>query len=75
MLGTMFGPVPSLIVHALAAYGAAGGVVALAFLFGGIDRVDPAARGAYAFRTLLLPGLVLLWPVVALRWIVLVRRG
>jgi hypothetical protein len=35
--------------------------------------VDPAARGAYAFRPLLLPGLVLLWPLVAWRWAVLAR--
>jgi hypothetical protein len=50
------------------AYGTAGLVVGLAFLLFGIDRVDPAARGAYAFRPLLLPGLVLLWPLVLWRW-------
>jgi hypothetical protein len=49
-------------------------VVGVAFLFLGIDRVDPAARGSYAFRPLLLPGLVLLWPFVAARWFVLGRR-
>jgi hypothetical protein len=43
--------------------------VALAFILAGIDRHDPAARGAYAFRPLLLPGLTLLWPVVLARWI------
>ena len=30
---------------------------------------DPAARGAYGFRPLLLPGLVLLWPLVVWRWL------
>lgn len=56
------------------AYGAVGVVLGLAFLLWGIDRVDPSAKGAYAFRPLLMPGLVLLWPVVAIRWAVLARR-
>jgi hypothetical protein len=43
--------------------------VALAFLLFGLDRIDPAARGAYGFRPLLLPGLVLLWPLVVWRWL------
>jgi hypothetical protein len=29
-----------------------------------VGRIDPAARGAYGFRLLLLPGAVLLWPLV-----------
>jgi hypothetical protein len=53
------------------AYGAAGLGVGLAFLAQGLSRLDPLARGAYAFRPLLLPGLVLLWPLVLHRW----RRG
>lgn len=47
----------------------AGFGVGVAFLLFGLDRVDPAARGAYGFRPLLLPGLVLLWPVVVWRWL------
>lgn len=62
------------IVNAVMAYGATGAVLALAFLLWGIDRVDPSARGAYAFRPLLIPGLVLLWPLVAARWLALERR-
>lgn len=65
----------TLIVHGATAYGAAGIVLALAFLLWGIDQVDPTATGAYAFRPLLMPGLVLLWPVVAVRWAILARRG
>jgi len=42
--------------------------VAVLFLAFGLDRVDPAARGAYAFRPLLLPGATLLWPYVIRRW-------
>jgi hypothetical protein len=62
------------IVHAATIYGAIGLIVALAFVLWGIDRVDPAATRAYAFRPLLLPGLTLLWPFVLVRWLVLERR-
>lgn len=64
----------ALIVHAVMAYLMVGLVPAFAFLLWGIDRVDPSAHGAFAFRPLLLPGLVLLWPVVLLRWAVLERQ-
>jgi hypothetical protein len=56
-------------------YALAGAAVALAFLLRGIERVEPAARGAHGFRPLLLPGLVLLWPWVVWRWAVLARQG
>ena len=57
-----------MIVNAATIYGAAGLAVAAVFLLWGIDRVDPTASGAHAFRPLLIPGIVLLWPVVLLRW-------
>jgi hypothetical protein len=57
------------------AYVALGAVAAVAFLAVGLDRVDPAAPGAYAFRPLLLPGLLLLWPVVLWRWWRLARTA
>jgi hypothetical protein len=56
------------VVSVMALYGVAGLAVAVAFVFGGIDRVTASARGSYAFRPLLLPGLILLWPLVAWRW-------
>ena len=62
-----------LIVQIVTIYLAIGGLVGVAFLFLGIDHIDPAARGAYAFRPLLLPGLTLLWPFVAIRWFRLMR--
>ena len=62
------------IVQAATAYAAIGGLVAIVFLVFGIDRIDPAARGAYAFRPMLVPGVVLLWPYVLIRWAVLERR-
>lgn len=55
------------------AYAGIGLVLGLAFLLVGIDRIDPAAKGAHAVRPLLLPGLVLLWPLVAWRWAALER--
>ena len=41
---------------------------ALAFLLFALDRIDPSAHGAYAFRPLLVPGLVVLWPLVIVTW-------
>lgn len=49
-------------------YAALGAAVAVGFLATGLARVDPASRGAYSFRPLLVPGLVLLWPLVLWRW-------
>jgi hypothetical protein len=63
----------AIIVDCVTAWLGIGVLVGVAFLFLGIDRVDDAARGAYSFRPLLLPGLVLLWPFVALRWYLLAR--
>jgi hypothetical protein len=63
-----------LLYHLTLAYAAIGLAVALAFVLVGLDRIDPAARGALAFRPLLLPGATLLWPLVLIRWIVLERR-
>jgi len=48
-----------------------GGVVAAVFLLIGIDRIDEDARGAYVFRPLLIPGILLIWPMVLWRWWVL----
>jgi hypothetical protein len=47
--------------------------VAVLFLVFGIDRIDPSARGTYTFRLALVPGIVLLWPVVSMRWLALER--
>lgn len=46
----------------------AGIAVAVAFLVWGVDRIDAAARGAFLFRVLVLPGLVGLWPLVLVMW-------
>jgi hypothetical protein len=67
-----FGPAMA-IRHLAQGYAAAGLVVALAFLAFGLARIDPGARGAYGFRPLLLPGLIMLWPLVLVRWAMLAR--
>jgi hypothetical protein len=65
----------SFIVELARWYVYAGVVVAAAFLLVGIDRIDTQARGAYAFRPLIAPGVVLLWPFVLWRWIARERGG
>jgi len=57
-----------LLVLAAIVYAAIGLAVMLAFVFYGVDRIDPSARGAYAFRPLILPGGILLWPLVLRIW-------
>lgn len=67
-----------LIVLAAEFYVAIGAAVAAWFLLARIDAIAPAARGAYAFRPLLIPGMVLLWPLVLLRgagWPAAAPRG
>lgn len=60
-----------LIVRIVEIYAWIGLGVAALFLVVGIDRIDPSARRAYVFRTLLIPGVVVLWPLVTVRWLVL----
>ena len=45
-----------------------GAIVAAIFLTIGIDRIDEDARGAYVFRPLLIPGVLVIWPLVLWRW-------
>lgn len=54
---------------AVSAYAAVGVVCAALFVAGGIDRVDPGARGAgWGFRLTVLPGCAALWPLVLAWW-------
>lgn len=64
-----------LLYGAVLAYGALGVAVALAFVLVGVERVDPSAVGAVAFRPLLLPGAALLWPLVLACWIAFERSA
>jgi hypothetical protein len=59
-----------LIVGLLATYAALGLLFAPFFVLRGVDRIDPSARGAsWGFRLLIVPGVVALWPYLALRWL------
>lgn len=56
------------LVMAMQAWGIIGALVAAVFLTIGMDRIDEDARGAYIFRPLLIPGVLLIWPLVLWRW-------
>ena len=51
-------------------YAAVGLAFAVAFVIRGVQRVDPAAKGApLGFRLLILPGSAALWPLLLRRWL------
>lgn len=52
-----------------------GAVVAAAFLVVGIGRIDENARGVWVFRPFLIPGILLIWPLVLVRWAQMERSG
>lgn len=50
-------------------YVLAGLLFAVPFVIRGVDRIDPVARGStWGFRLIVLPGVVALWPLLAVRW-------
>ena len=62
-------------VAALALYGLAGAVFAVAFVLFGIHHVDPVAEHApFGFRLIVMPGVAALWPLLLGRWL-RVRRN
>jgi hypothetical protein len=57
-----------LLVNVLGAYAAAGATFGLLFLWRWVGRLDPAAAHASGgFRVLVFPGVVMLWPLFAVR--------
>ena len=66
---------PYTLLYALEIYGWIGAATAVVFLLYGIDRIDPSARGSYAFRPILVPGIIVAWPLVLYRWASLERAG
>lgn len=57
------------VIMGAAVYLAAGAVFAAPFVCYGVQAIDPVARQATAgFRALILPGVTLLWPLLAWRW-------
>ena len=58
------------ILLVLRIWGSIGAVVAAVFLTIGMDRIDEDAQGPYVFRPLLIPGILVIWPLVLWRWYV-----
>ena len=57
-----------LLVDVSALYAAIGALFAVGFLWRWVGRLDPAAAHAtWGFRILVFPGVVMLWPLFALR--------
>lgn len=57
------------ILVAAMAYAAVGVLFSGAFIARGLTKVDPKALGGtWAFRLMILPGVVALWPVLVLKW-------
>jgi hypothetical protein len=54
----------------LGLYLSCGIIFAVPFVVLGVGRIDPhASHGSWGFRVLIVPGTVLLWPLLAKRWI------
>jgi hypothetical protein len=58
------------LVTAATLYLGVGVIVAPFIAWFGVKRLDPgAAQGTTGFRVLILPGLVILWPLLLTRWL------
>ncbi|MBI5385602.1 MAG: hypothetical protein HZA90_13065 [Verrucomicrobia bacterium] len=52
-----------------------GFVFAIPFAVVGVNRIDPhAAHASWGFRVLIIPGTVLLWPLLGHRWMKGIRE-
>lgn len=59
-----------LVLDVLAAYAGVGALFALAFVARGAARIEPSARGGtLGFRLAIVPGAIVLWPYLAVRWL------
>jgi hypothetical protein len=66
---TMTPSVATLLVGLASWYAAAGVVFAVAFVVRGIECVDPLGAGSpWSFRLLIVPGTIVFWPLLLLRW-------
>ena len=58
------------LVNVLSVYAVIGLVFAIAFVWKGVGKIDPAAvQGTIGFRILIIPGVAALWPILARRWL------
>ena len=57
------------LVNIVAIYLGLGLVFAVFFVIWGAGKIDPAAAGGtMGFRAIIIPGVVLMWPLLAKRW-------
>ena len=57
-------------VNLLAAYTGIGVAFGIAFVLGGVQRIDPGTKSAGpGFRLMILPGVAALWPALLRRWV------
>jgi hypothetical protein len=58
-----------ILVTVVQLYGASGVLFAAPFVTAGVNAIDPLARTApWSFRLLIVPGVILWWPLLAYRW-------
>jgi len=58
------------LLSAFAVYLIPGVVFALGFVLFGVEKVDATAHGATpGFRLIIIPGAVLLWPILLRKWL------
>jgi hypothetical protein len=58
-----------IVVGTVGVYLAVGVIFAIPFVIRGVQRIDRVARDAsWGFRVLIVPGVTLLWPLLARRW-------
>ena len=63
------------LVFASTLYGIIGVLFTIVFLIFGIEESDPNAKGtSIPFKLMLVPGIIIFWPLFAIRWIIGVRR-
>jgi hypothetical protein len=61
--------VAEIVLWACLAYALLGLAVSVPFVWRGVDRIDASAQGAsWAFRIVILPGCVALWPWIVQQW-------
>jgi hypothetical protein len=61
--------IPAVFLIAMAAYLAFGVVFAIPFVLVGAQKIDShATHGSWGFRLLIIPGTMVLWPLLLRRW-------
>jgi len=61
--------IAAILLILLAAYLACGILFAVAFVWFGVNSIDPhALLGTWGFRWLIIPGATVLWPLLLSRW-------